>query len=193
MHADVSREDDVERMFASAIDAFGKVDASIHVAGNPGARWGEEVTLDEYEAFTSVHLRGAMLCCKHAVRAMRHGGKGGSIVNFSAVAALGHNPRNSVVYSAAKAGVIAMTRSYAVLHGPEAIRCNAVAPGFTLSEKNLDTPPEVAADMIAKTALRRAGRPEEQAAVVAFLASDRATFVSGVTIPVDGGWTAQLA
>jgi NAD(P)-dependent dehydrogenase (short-subunit alcohol dehydrogenase family) len=86
-----------------------------------------------------------------------------------------------------------MTRSFAVQYGRQGIRANAVAPGFTLSEKNLSVPDEVMEAMVSKTMLRRAGQPAEQAAVVAFLASDRSSFVSGVTIPVDGGWTAQLA
>lgn len=191
-HADVTREEDIEAMFARALEVFGRVDASIHVAGNPGGRWGDEVTVEEYEAVTSVHLRGMLLCSKHAVRAMLRSG-GGSIVNFSSAASFNHEERISFVYSAAKAGINSLTKSYAVHHGRQGIRCNAIAPGFTLSEKNIAVPSHIGEQMHAKAALNRSGLPEEQAAVAAFLASDRASYLTGVTIPVDGGWTARLA
>lgn len=132
------------------------------------------------------------LCSKHAVRAMTPTG-GGSIVNFSAAAGLLANNRISIAYSAAKAGINAMTRSFAVQYGPHGIRANSIAPGFTLSEKNQDIPAGVMDGMVSKTILGRAGEPIEQAAVAAFLASDRSSFVSGITLSVDGGWTAQLA
>jgi len=86
-----------------------------------------------------------------------------------------------------------MTKSYAVAYGPKGIRVNAVAPGFTLSEKNLAVPPDIMTRMIAKAAMGRGGDPEEQAQVAAFLCSDRASFVTGAIIPVDGGWSARLA
>jgi NAD(P)-dependent dehydrogenase (short-subunit alcohol dehydrogenase family) len=190
---DVRREDDIEAMFARAVEEFGRVDILVNVAGNPGARRGPEVTVEEYEDLTSVHLRGTLLCDKHAVRAMSAGGSGGAIVNFSSVASLNADEQISSVYSAAKAGINSITKSFAVQYGPQGIRANAVAPGFTLSTKNLVVPPEVARELSNRAALRRPGQPEEQARVAAFLASDRASFVTGVIIPVDGGWSARLA
>lgn len=190
--ADVRREEDIEAMFAKAIDAFGRVDASIHVAGNPGGRGGPEITREEFDAFTQIHLGGMMFCCKHAVRAMLKSG-GGSIVNFSSAASMNHDEMISFAYSAAKAGINSLTKSYAVHHGKDGIRCNAIAPGFTLSEKNSNLPEAINAKMVGRAALGRGGDPSEQAAVAAFLASDRSSFVTGVTIPVDGGWTARLA
>jgi NAD(P)-dependent dehydrogenase (short-subunit alcohol dehydrogenase family) len=176
-------------MFAHAVEEFGRVDILVNVAGNPGARRGPEVTAEEYEDLTSVHLRGTLLCNKHAVRAMSSGG-GGAIVNFSSVASLNADDAISMVYSAAKAGINSITKSIAVQYGTKA---NAIAPGFTLSTKNLAVPPEIVEERASRTALRRAGQPEEQAHVAAFLASDRASFVTGVVIPVDGGWSARLA
>jgi NAD(P)-dependent dehydrogenase (short-subunit alcohol dehydrogenase family) len=183
-HADVTDEDQIEAMFASAIQAFGRVDASIHVAGNPGGRWGDEITAEEFDAFTSVHLRGMMFCCKHAVRAMVPTG-GGASFNY--------DPQISFAYSAAKAGINSLTKSFAACYGAKGIRANAIAPGFTLSEKNIAIPEDIGKAMSAKSALGRAGLPEEQAAVATFLASERSSFVTAVTIPVDGGWTAKLA
>jgi NAD(P)-dependent dehydrogenase (short-subunit alcohol dehydrogenase family) len=190
--ADVTREDQIEAMFAAALKRFGRVDASVHVAGNPGGRRGDEVTLEEYEQLMSVHLRGMLFCTKHAVRAMLPTG-GGAIVNFSSLASFNADLLISPVYAAAKAGVNSMTKSFAVEYGAKGIRVNAVAPGFTLSEKNLTVPPNIMQRMSAKAALQRGGHPEEQAQVAAFLCSDRASFVTGVIIPVDGGWSARLA
>jgi NAD(P)-dependent dehydrogenase (short-subunit alcohol dehydrogenase family) len=191
-HADVTSENQIEAMFAAACKAFGRVDASIHVAGNPGGRRGDEVTLEEYEQLTSVHLHGMLFCTKHAIRAMLPTG-GGAIVNFSSLASYNTDLLISPVYAAAKAGVNSMTKSYAVAYGPKGIRVNAVAPGFTLSEKNLAVPPSLMPKMTAKAAMGRGGDPEEQAQVAAFLCSDRASFVTGAIIPVDGGWSARLA
>ena len=189
---DVTREDQIEAMFGAALKAFGRVDASVHVAGNPGGRRGDEVTLEEYEQLTSVHLRGMLFCTKHAVRAMLPTG-GGAIVNFSSLASFNADLLISPVYAAAKAGINSMTKSFAAQYGTKGIRVNAVAPGFTLSEKNQAAPAEIMQRMTAKAALGRGGQPEEQAQVAAFLCSDRASFVTGVIIPVDGGWSARLA
>jgi NAD(P)-dependent dehydrogenase (short-subunit alcohol dehydrogenase family) len=189
---DVRHEEEVEAMFARAVEVFGRVNVLVNVAGNPGARRGPEVTAEEYDELTSVHMRGTLLCNKHAVRAMVPTG-GGAIVNFSSVASLGVDPKISVAYAAAKAGINAITKDFAVQYGHQGIRANAVAPGFTLSTKNLAVPPEIIQELSSRAALGRAGLSEEQAHVAAFLASDRASFVTGVTIPVDGGWSARLA
>lgn len=191
-HADVRDEAAIEAMFARALETFGRLDASIHVAGNAGGRWGDEITEEEFDAFTQTHLKGMMFCCKHAVRAMVPTG-GGSIVNFSSTASLNYDPLISFAYSSAKAGINSLTKSFAGRHGPQGIRVNAIAPGFTLSEKNQAVPEQTMASLSSRAALARAGQPEEQARVALFLASDLASFVSGVTIPVDGGWTARLA
>jgi NAD(P)-dependent dehydrogenase (short-subunit alcohol dehydrogenase family) len=139
----------------------------------------------------SVHLRGMLFCTKHAVRAMS--ATGGAIVNFSSLASFNTDPMISPVYAAAKAGINSMTKSYAVQYGPKNIRVNAIAPGFTLSEKNAAIPAETMSRMTAKAAMGRGGESEEQAQVAAFLCSDRASFVTGAIIPVDGGWSARLA
>ena len=191
-HADVTREEDIEAMFAQALAAFGRIDASIHVAGNPGGRWADEITVEEFDAYIQIHLKGMMFCCKHAVRAMLPTG-GGAIVNFSSTASINYDPLISFAYSSAKAGINSLTKGFAGKYGAQGIRVNAIAPGFTLSEKNLAAPPAILESLTARAALGRAGLPEEQASVALFLASDLSSFVTGVTIPVDGGWTAKLA
>jgi NAD(P)-dependent dehydrogenase (short-subunit alcohol dehydrogenase family) len=190
--ADITDEDQVAGLFARALEQFGRVDASIHIAGNVGGRPSEEVTLQEYERFTRVHLLGTMLCCKHAIKAMLRGG-GGSIVNVSSVASLNASNTMSMVYAAAKAGINSLTKSFAVHHAEQGIRVNAILPGFTLSEKNQAIPREAMEHLAGLAALGRGAEPEEQAQAAAFLASDRASFVTGAIIPVDGGWSATLA
>jgi len=179
-------------MFTAACEVFGRVDASVHVAGNPGERRGPEISMDEYEQLTSVHLKGMLFCTKRAVRTMVPSG-GGAIVNFSSLASFNADPLISTVYAAAKAGINSLTKSFAVEYGVKGIRVNAVARGFTLSEKNKEVPPALMPKMIRRAVLGRAGEPEEQAEVVAFLCSDRASFLTGAIIPVDGGWSARLA
>lgn len=190
---DVRDETQIAAMFSHAVEAFGTVDVSIHAAGNPGGRRGEEVTTEEYETITDTHLRGMMFCCKHAVRAMIAGGGGGSIVNFSSAASFNFAPFNGIPYSAAKAGINSLTKAYAGQYGAHNIRVNAIAPGFTLSDKNQAIPEDALTLLSQKAALARGARSEEQASVALFLASRMASFVSGVTIPVDGGWSARLA
>ncbi len=190
-HADVSKEDEIEAMFAAALKAFGRVDASMHVAGTQGGRTGGEFTLEEYELMTATNLRGVMFCCKHAVRAMAPGG-GGSIVNFTSVAGINGEQMAPLPYTAAKAGVHAVSKIFAIDHAKQGIRVNVIAPGFTLTEMMQDASAEILAHMGAKSALGRPAQAFEQAEVAAFLASDRSSYVTGAIIPVDGGWTARL-
>src|SRR5260370_7704249 len=114
----------------------------VNVAGTAGARRGPEVTAEEYEDLTSVHLRGTWLCNKHAVRAMLSGG-GGAIVNFSSVASLNADDAISMVYSAAKAGINSITKSIAVQYGAKGLRANAIPPGFPLRTNNPALPPHI--------------------------------------------------
>jgi NAD(P)-dependent dehydrogenase (short-subunit alcohol dehydrogenase family) len=190
-HADVGREDEIEAMFARALDVFGRVDALLNVAGTL-LNLQPEVTVEEYENMTAVNLRGVLLCCKHGVEAMVAGG-GGSIVNVTSVGALNAEEIASIPYSAAKAGVHSITKSYAIQYGPQGIRVNALASGFAKTERMAGVSPDMLDYMNAKAALRRAAEPREHAEVAAFLASDRASFITGAVIPVDGGWSARLA
>ena len=190
-HADVSKEDEIEAMFAHTIATFGKVDALVNNAATLlGVQ--EEFTSDEYEAMTAVNLRGLLFCCKHAVRAMIPNGAG-SIVNITTPGALNTEDRASVVYSAAKAAVHSVTKTFAVRYGPQGIRVNALAPGFTRTERLKHISPEWVQRMEDKSALKRLAEPREQGEVAAFLASDRASFITGAIIVADGGWSARLA
>ncbi|OHV22660.1 short-chain dehydrogenase [Parafrankia soli] len=190
-HCDVSDETSVAAMFEATIKEFGRVDAVLNVAGTHGTRPPEVVAVSEFEKMTQVNLRGVLIMTEHAIPAMLRSG-GGSIVNFSSISAVNVQSRTSVMYAAAKAGTHALTKAVAVEYGPKGIRANVIAPGFTLTEI-MKGPPELLREMSSKAALKRGGQPRELAEVAAFLASDRASFVTGVIIPVDGGWSARLA
>lgn len=190
---DVSDEDDVEVMFAAALDAFGRVDAVLNVAGIGGAQPLAEVTLKEYDRIMAVDLRGVLLGTKHGIAAMLPTG-GGVILNWSSIGGMNASPLPTSVYSAAKAGVIAVTKAAAVEYGARGIRANAICPGFI--ETPMTGGPGAAThfpDLVKGSALKRAGQPEEVAELASFLASDRAGYITGAVIPVDGGTTATLS
>lgn len=191
-HADVTVEADVEAMIRKAVDEFGRVDVVCNVAGIGGAQRVADVTMEDYDKTLDVDLRGVLLGMKYGIRAMLETG-GGSIINWSSVGGLNASTHGTSVYSAAKAAVIAVTKAAAVEYGSKNIRANAICPGFILTEimgaAGLDSYPGITD----KAALNRAGQPQEVAEVAAFLASDRASFLTGAAIPVDGGWAAKLA
>jgi NAD(P)-dependent dehydrogenase (short-subunit alcohol dehydrogenase family) len=191
VHCDVTQEADVEAMIKAAVDEFGRVDAVLNVAGIAGAAMLADVTMEQYDRFMEVDLRGVFLGTKHGVRAMLAARNGGTIINWSSLAGLGAAPATSV-YSAAKAGVIAITKATAVEYGRKGIRANCLCPGFIHTEMSAGGEKNFPG-ILEKAALGRGGQPEEVAEVGAFLASDRASYVSGAIIPVDGGWAAKLA
>ena len=192
-HCDVTQESDVEAMFAAALDAFGRVDAVLNVAGIGGAQALADITLDEYDKIMAVDLKGVMLGTKHGIRTMLPTG-GGVILNWSSAGGLNASLLPVSVYSAAKAGVIMFTKAAAVEYGDRGIRANALCPGFI--ETEMSGGPGAAErlpQLVQGTALKRGGQPEEVAELASFLCSDRATYITGAVIPVDGGMTATLA
>jgi len=193
VHCDVTDEDDVAAVFAAALEEFGRVDAVLNVAGIGLPTPMTKTTREVYDSVMDVDLRGVYLGMKYGIPAMVPTG-GGSIVNWSSVgglnAASGRMPVS--IYNAAKAGVISLTKSASAEYGHKGIRANALCPGFIETEIMGASGGKNFPEMYEKASLGRAGRPEEVAEVAAFLCSDRASFVSGAIIPVDGGWSARL-
>jgi NAD(P)-dependent dehydrogenase (short-subunit alcohol dehydrogenase family) len=190
-HCDVTKEADVAALFEAATKEFGHVDAVLNVAGIGEATPITNVTMEQYDKVMDVDLRGVLLGMKYGIRTMLETG-GGAIINWSSVGGLNASLATAV-YSAAKAGVIAVTKAAAVEYGDKGIRANAICPGLILTEIMGASGAAHFPEMLEKAALKRAGQPNEVAEVAAFLASDRASYVSGAVIPVDGGWSAKLA
>lgn len=193
--ADVSNEQQVSSAVGRAVESLGGLDAVINVAGIGG--YTGDVSATSLAAWTSVidiDLTGVFLVCHSALPYLREAG-GGSIVNvgsqFGLVGCIG-----SPAYVAAKAGVVGLTRAMALDHAQENIRVNCVCPGpVDTPLRDASTTPSVWHDLeMARTRgrlpLGRPGTPVEIAAVIGFLATDDATYVTGAVISVDGGWTA---
>jgi NAD(P)-dependent dehydrogenase (short-subunit alcohol dehydrogenase family) len=188
---DVSKESDVEAMFAAALDAFGRVDAVLNVAGLGHGGMLADSSLKEYDRIFSVNLLGVFLGTKHGIKTMVPRG-GGVILNWASIGGINVSAGTSI-YSATKAALISFTKSAAVEYGHEGIRANAICPGFIETEMSGGPGAgEHFPQIIQASALKRAGQPEEVAELAAFLASDRASYISGAVIPIDGGTTARL-
>jgi len=191
VHCDVTQESDVEAAVRAAVDEFGRVDIVCNVAGIAAGVMLADITDEHFDATMNVDLRGVIYGMKHGIRAMLEQGEGGAIVNWSSVGGLNASPFTTV-YAAAKAGVISATKTAAVEYGAQGIRANAICPGFIHTEI-MGAHPEWTPGILEKAALNRGGQAHEVAEVAAFLASDRASFVSGAIVPVDGGWSVKIA
>lgn len=186
---DIAAPDAAARLIAAVSERFGRLDCLVNNAGRTGASKIDALDPDEWEAVLRVNLTAPMLLCREAAPLMR--ANGGSIVN---VASRVYLSGTGVGYTSSKSGLIGLTRTLAVQLGPHGIRVNAVAPSFLNSPFNKKIVAENSslADAFRRiTPLGRVGTPEDVAGAIAFLASDRASFITGDVLHVCGG--AQLA
>lgn len=195
---DVSREAEVEAMVRRAVDEFGRLDILFNNAG-VGYSASDRMTMasvvetpeEDWDAILAINLKGVAMGCKHAIPIMEEQG-GGAIVNNASINAL-VGLSGADAYTAAKGGIVSLTRVLAVDWGPQNIRVNCICPG------GVDTPmispvlaeEQVLSFMRESTPLGRLAEPEETARVALFLASDEASYLNGAIIPVDGGCTAR--
>jgi len=191
VHCDVTNAADVEAMMAAALNEFGRVDAVLNVAGVADGAQLVDLDMEMYDTIMDVNLRGVFLGMKYGIRAMLPTG-GGSIVNWSSVGGLNGNAFTAV-YNASKHAVIGASKSAAIEYGPRGVRVNVICPGYVRTEIMSKDAEAHMPKIVLKAALQRGGLPHEVAEVGSFLASDRASFVSGAVIAVDGGWSAKLA
>jgi 3-oxoacyl-[acyl-carrier protein] reductase len=184
---DVSRSGDVGRMFAEAETALGPVDILVNNAGIWPTAFVKDMSEDEWNATLAVNLTGTFLTCREAVRRWLAAGARGNIVNIASQAAFHGSTTGHAHYAAAKAGVVTFTVSLAREVAPQGIRVNAVAPGMMGTEMAREALEKDAQQYLQRIPLRRIGDPAEVANAVVFLASERASYMTGTTLDVTGG------
>ncbi len=194
VRADVSVDADVQAMVRAALDAFGRLDVLVNNAGSAQPLSAvHDLAEDVWERVLAVDLKSVYLGARHAIPVMLASGRGGAIVNVSSVNSVVHVP-GLPAYTAAKGGIDALTRQMALEYGPRGIRVNAVNPGLIAVESvraGYDRDPEGARVSAECYPLGRVGEPGEVATAIAFLASAEASFITGVTLLVDGGLSLQ--
>jgi NAD(P)-dependent dehydrogenase (short-subunit alcohol dehydrogenase family) len=188
VHADVTKPDDVQAMIATAVDTFGKLDILFNNAGIDGLQAPTaEYTKQAWDQVIDVNLNGPFLGMRYGIPAMIVNG-GGSIISTASVAArvaFAHMP----AYCASKGGLVMLTKTAAVEYAKQGIRVNAILPGVIGTGMIPNLPPDLIEGMKAATPQNRIADPSEVATVALFLASDDASFITGESIVVDGGYT----
>ncbi|WP_324742316.1 glucose 1-dehydrogenase [Tsuneonella sp. CC-YZS046] len=192
IRTDISDPNDVQAMVAAAVSAYGKIDGAFNNAGVPnvGKRL-HEVTFEEWQRYHAINLAGTFLCIKYEVEQMLKTG-GGAIVNTASVAGLVNVPLTGE-YTASKHGVSGLTKAAASDYGHDNIRVNAIAPGAVrtaMFAKSCADNPELEEYCKSVHPIGRFGEPIEEAEAAMWLLSDAASFVTGIVMPVDGGYTA---
>ena len=196
LETDVSDESAFRNLIAAAVEAFGRLDilhnnaaalGSTSIAGDNSI---ESLEVDVWDRTMAINTRSVMLGCKHAIPKMLEIG-GGSIINTSSGAAL-LGGLTGTAYAASKAAVNCLTQYVATQYGKQGIRCNAILPGLIMTPAVATSMSQATVDMILDHHMTaEAGRPEDIAAMVAFLASDESRYVTGQLLRVDGGITSH--
>jgi len=190
LDVDVADPASVSELFARTKDEHGRVDVLAHFAGITRDAMASKLELDAWEEVLRVNLTGTFLTARAAAVEMRAGG-GGSIILTSSRSYLGNIGQSN--YAASKGGVVSLTRTLALEYGKWNVRVNALAPGYIETPMTAAIPERVRHLALEGTPLGRAGRPEEVAAATLFLASEDASYITGIVLAIDGGRTTGFA
>jgi len=190
---DVSNKADVDAVFDEVIKQYGRLDILVNNAGIYQPKPAMEITEEDWDRMIDIDLKGEFLCAQRAAKEMAKN-NWGRIINIASIASggVGVGIAGGCHYTAAKGGVIGMTETMAVEWAPLGINVNAIGPGAidTPMVSSAQIPEEAMKQMMAGVPLKRIGKPKEVSAMVVFLASEEASYVTGATFYVDGGWLA---
>jgi 2-deoxy-D-gluconate 3-dehydrogenase len=189
----VDEEADCRNLADATLERYGRIDILVNNAGRAIQKPPEDCTLDEWDSVMRTNLTGAFLCAKAVHPAMKRQG-GGKIVNLASLAAI-FGSRSATAYSASKGGMVQLTKSLAISWAADGIQVNAILPGYTDSDMSRAARalhPSLESAVLARTPAGRWGRPADFAGVAVFLASAASDYITGVSIPVDGGYAVQL-
>lgn len=191
VRVDVNEESEIEALVAKTLDRFGKLDFAFNNAGVGGlGRATMTATADIYDQVMNINVRGVFFSMKHQIPAIVQSG-GGAIVNNASVLAL-RPSANSPIYSASKAAVVGLTKAAALEFAPKGVRINAICPAIIETDltEQIRSDEQTRAYLLSRHPVGRFGRSEEVAASVLYLCSPEASFITGVALPLDGGFAA---
>ena len=195
IQGDVTKEADVVSMVARTVSAFGRIDCAFNNAGVAGRSVGppgeriHQLSEASVAKMFSVNLMGVFLCLKHEIAQMLKQGGGGAIVNTASIAGL-IGLATSGHYVATKHGVVGLTKTAAIEYAQDGIRVNCVNPGYIKTPMTKETMDERYDEIMAKVPVKRLGVPEEIAEAVVWMCSDKASFMTGASHVIDGGYSA---
>jgi 2-deoxy-D-gluconate 3-dehydrogenase len=193
VEVDVTDQRSIENMVRSALDRFGRIDILVANAGSNDRKPPEDYTLDEWRALLDVNLTGPFLCAQGVYPAMKQAGAG-KIITVGSMASLFGAPF-AAPYTAAKGGVMQLTKALATAWAKDNIQVNAILPGWTDTDMTRVTRRQFAGlheRVLERTPQARWGTPDDFAGIAVFLASRASDFITGTAIPVDGGYSAQM-
>jgi 2-deoxy-D-gluconate 3-dehydrogenase len=190
VNADISKEEQIQGMVKQALDTFGRINILVNNAGMNIRKMPQDYLAAEWDEILDVNLRGAFLCCKAIYPALKSAG-GGKIINIGSMLSIFGGPMHTA-YGASKGGIVQMSRSMAVAWAPDNIQVNAILPGWINTDLTIQARkdiPELHESVLNRTPSGRWGDPEDMAGMAIFLASAASDFVTGVAIPLDGGFS----